>query len=181
MQVPGEQVGFLATFGAPDLDDHVASVVGVTREEQGTEFVFEGGDGGLEVGHLGPELLTFVAIGHLDELAGGDQIVVGGAQRTADGQDLLEFLEPATGGLQLFGIPDDLGVGQSLLGVRHLDLEGGDLVQHAGQGSGARTTTPVRRSALSPSRHPRRRWWPARPGGRRRVRRGPARRGWARR
>ena len=35
VEVPGEQIGFLAPLGAPDLDDHVAPVVGVLRAAAG--------------------------------------------------------------------------------------------------------------------------------------------------
>ena len=61
---------------------------------------------------------------------------MGLAQRAADGEDLLELLEPPAHGPEQVLVAQDHGVGQAPPGLRQLGLEGLDSLQHAAQGSG---------------------------------------------
>ncbi|GIT00716.1 MAG: hypothetical protein CM1200mP26_24280 [Acidimicrobiales bacterium] len=60
---------------------------------------------------------------------------MGTSQWAADSQDLLEFLEPATGSLQATGVADYLGIGEPGLDLGVLGLEGLHLVQHRAKAS----------------------------------------------
>ena len=61
-QVFGEQVGFLPTCSAAYLDDDVAPVVGVGRQQQDPQLVLIGHDLRLEPLDLGPVLISLIGL-----------------------------------------------------------------------------------------------------------------------
>jgi hypothetical protein len=60
VEVAGEEVGLLTSFGASDLHDHVLAVVGVDRQHQLTQFVLDRRDLGAGRFQLGDEHVPFV-------------------------------------------------------------------------------------------------------------------------
>ena len=126
-QVAGEQGGLLAALPRLDLEDDVAVVVGVARDEQPAQRVLGLGEARLEAGHLGGEALVLGG-----ELAGGRQVIGGRVPRVVcrDGR--------RQRGIPLVQLADEvlvaehLGVGQLLLEVGVLlDQRCGGL-QHEG-------------------------------------------------
>ena len=73
-EVAGEEVRLLAALGAADLDDDVAVVVLVLRQEQQLELVREPLDVGLGRVDLGPHLLAVRPAGVGEHLAGGGEV-----------------------------------------------------------------------------------------------------------
>ena len=135
MEVAGEEVGFLATLRSPDLEDHRAAVVGVAGQQEGAQLTFQAFNVGLQIGHLVPEELALVALCLLGQFPGRRQVILGAAQRPPYGQDLLQFLEPASRRLQLCGVPDDRRIGQPGFDLRVLGLQGLYLFTHCVQGT----------------------------------------------
>ena len=75
-QVTGEQGRLLATLAGLDLEDDVAVVVGVARDEHPPQLVLGGGQRLLQLGQLGGERRV---LGR--QLAGGGHVVTGGVPR----------------------------------------------------------------------------------------------------
>jgi hypothetical protein len=71
-QVGGEQRRLLAALAALDLHDHVAAVVGITRDEQAAQLLLRGRETLLEPGDLGGERLVLFG-----QLTRGGEVVDG--------------------------------------------------------------------------------------------------------
>ena len=92
-QVAGEEIGLLAAFGAADLEDDVAALVGVAGQQQGLEGQFEAGHallGGVDL--LAPELAVVTAR-LVEHLARGGEVLLGGLELVPGDVDLRELLE----------------------------------------------------------------------------------------
>jgi hypothetical protein len=106
-----------------DLDDDVAAVVGIARQQQHLELFVEAGDGRFGVIHLGPEHVAVVARGVGVHLASGGEVVVGLTQRTGPHHDGLELLVSARHLAVAALIGNDRGVGQAGLDVEEFLFE----------------------------------------------------------
>ena len=91
-QVAGEEVGLLAPLGASDLDDHVAALVGVLRQQQQLDLLVEAGDVGLGRVDLATQQLTVVGIGVSVHLLGRRQVVAGLTELAGARHDRVELL-----------------------------------------------------------------------------------------
>ena len=122
VEVTGEEVGLLATLRAPDLEDHRAAVIGVAGQKKGAQLTLQTFNVGRQVGHLVPEELALVTLRLLGQLPGRLQVILGAAQRPPHGQNLLQFLKPASRSLEPFGVPDNRRTGQPGCDLRVLSL-----------------------------------------------------------
>ena len=129
-QILGEQVGFLAAFGTPDLDDDVLAVVGIARQQQEPELLLDPGHLGLGCVHLGPGVLPLLAprLGvhvprRLEVGGGGLEVAVGADHR-------FQLLVPAGGVLQRLLVGDDAGIGEAGQHLLILRLELSQALQH---------------------------------------------------
>ena len=92
-QVTGEEIGLLASLGAADLEDHVASLVGVARQQQRLEHLFEAGYtrlGGVDL--LTPQFAV-VSAGLIEHLSCRGEVVLGRLEFVPGDVDLREFLK----------------------------------------------------------------------------------------
>ena len=121
-QVAGEQRRLLAALPRLDLEDDVAVVVGVARDQQPAQPVLGGGQGGLERRDLLGEggVLGGQLAGRAEVVAGADPGVVGGHGRAERGVPLAQLAAA-------------VGVGGDLR-VAHLALERGVLVDEGLRG-----------------------------------------------
>jgi hypothetical protein len=129
-QVAGEQVGLLAALGPPDLDDHVALVVGVAGQQQHPQLVGEAGDVGLGLVDLGLQQAPFVGAGIVLHPPGGLQVLPPLPQLTGPADDRLE-LAVAPRHLLVAGlVGDQAGVGQARLDVVELLVQLSEAFEH---------------------------------------------------
>ncbi len=125
-QVRGEQGRLLAALAGHDLDDDVAVVVGVARDEQAAQVVAGGLGGLLQDGQFGRERRVLEG-----QLARGADVVGGAAQGLVglhDGGEL-RVASPERPGSGLVGVHG---------GVRQLPLEHGVLGQQRLDGGAQR-------------------------------------------
>ena len=124
VQVAGEQVGLLATLGAPDLDDHVAPGVGIGRHEQQPQLRLHGVERTAGGGQLGFQRGTFVLGGDGQQLA--RRPAVGDERPPAAGgvDERTELVVTGRDPAQLVGIGAHGRVGEPLLQLAVLPLEG---------------------------------------------------------
>ena len=120
-QVGREQRRLLAALPRLDLEDHVAPVVGVARDQQAAEAVRRRRLGDLEVGDLGGERRV---LGR--ELARGGEVVAVLPVRVPGADDLAELGVPPADLAGTAGIGVQLRVRQLPLEVRVLRDERGD-------------------------------------------------------
>jgi hypothetical protein len=116
-QVAREQVGLLAALRPPDLDDHVALVVGVLGQQQHPQLAGEPLDVGLRLGRLGAQQLPLVAGRVRQHLARRLQVLLALPQHPGAGDDGLE-LAVALGHLLVPGLVRD----QCRIAQARLDL-----------------------------------------------------------
>ena len=139
-EILGEEVGLLATGRTPDLEDHVAAVVGIGRQQQDPQLLLVGGHLGLEPLDLGPHLVTLVALGRRQHLLELDDVVRCAPQPLGHGDDRFELLEPTAEIGKLARVGLDRRVAQADLDVTQLVLEALDPIQHRFEARGPRGT-----------------------------------------
>jgi hypothetical protein len=134
VQVAGEEVGLLATLGPADLDDDVALVVGIPRQQQDPQLVGEPGDrrfGGVD---LGAEDVTLVArrvrqhlLRHLEVGAARSQLAWALDDRGQLAVTLRHLLEVGL-------VRDQVGVTQARLGIAELLIQLCEAFEHDERG-----------------------------------------------
>ena len=153
-EVPGEEIGLLATLRTADLEDDVAALVGVPRQQQRLEFLIETRELGLGVREfLTPEFA--VVAGALGEhLARRRDVLAGATHLGPDVHDLRELFVTTREVPQATHVGSDVGAGEVLLDGTEFVLEGIEsVVERAhgvtpGLGLGRATLALLRVAAL---------------------------------
>ena len=112
-QVPGEEVGLLSPLGPAQLDDHVAVVVGVARQQKDPQLLLQPFDRLPCCGGLGPPPLALIAARRGQQLLGRGQVVGRGPQRHRGLDHRLKRPVPARHLGVAAVVRDHLGIGQT--------------------------------------------------------------------
>ena len=143
VEVAGPEVGLLAALGALDLDDHVAALVGVARQQQLLDLGFELGDPRFLLADLRLQVVAHLAVGlAAEQLPGVGEVGVGGIPGALRVDDRLELGVAAARVAGRAPVARRVDAGQ--VGFEPIELGGEltELFEHGGQGRQAQIPRP---------------------------------------
>ena len=134
VQVASEQVGLLAALGAADLDDDVALVVGIVRQQQNAQLVGEPGDRGFRGVDLRPEDVALVTGRIRQHPLGHVEVGTAGAQLAGPLDDRRQLAVALCYLLEAGLVGDEVGIAQARLGITELLVQFSEAVEHDERG-----------------------------------------------
>jgi hypothetical protein len=135
-EVAGPEVRLFPAFGALDLDDDVATFVGVARQQQVTDLGCEGVGARFLLGDLRLQVVAHVGLGlGTQHLARVGRVLLGGAPRPVRIHERLQLGEPPARIARRPAITRRVDPRQIRFQPLELNLEVVELLEHAPEGS----------------------------------------------